>query len=713
MRSSSRRFSVLFAGTALSLASSFISPAAAQDMPAATTDTAVDATTLEQITVDGERGDDGVADTPAAVSSADAEAVQDRYAGNINNVVRATPGTFTREAGDQPGVVVNIRGLQGMGRVNSMIDGVPQTFRNLSGHGGTFDNMLYVEENMLVGVDVARGAVSGAEGMGTLAGAANFRTLEVDDVLLPGHDYGMMTTLRAGSNGFDFSRLFAGGLRHDYGGEGEISAVGAISDTKKSAYENGNGEIYPYGGDQHPKSGLFKVNLAPNADHDLTLGGIWYDNEFLPGSSGYNWLVENQTYTAKYAYQPGSDLIDLKANAYLNITDIAFDGTNGNVSEFDGREGRNTTTGFDVSNRMRFDLADDTELTLFYGGAYSHDDYDGNEDAGANPDGTLVKSGVFGEATISRGIFDVTGGLRYDGWSLEGISGITAAGTDGCPAGGSPCPGEHVERSGGDWSPKVTVAARPFDWLQPYVTYAHTTRPPTASEMFYPGGHNFDGTSDPINNNLNLVPEQSRGWDIGINLTGQDLLQSGDSAWLKVGYFHNRIENYITYDIDTDGEARWVNTEGTTVMQGVEVEGGYDAGRYYANFSLTIADTDQPHNELTGGVSDVGTLPDDFFTVDAGFRAFDEALTIGGRVRYVGKSTQLFNGETDAYHLGSYTLFDAYATWKINETAKLFVNVENLFDRSYMRATSGFADNYSGIDNGRGRTIIVGATARF
>ncbi|HEY1153312.1 MAG TPA: TonB-dependent receptor plug domain-containing protein, partial [Pseudolabrys sp.] len=318
--------STLLAGTAMALALLAIAPAHAQD---------AETTVLQQINVEGDSNGDGIVDIPAAVSKSDRIKVQEQYAGDATQVLRSTPGTFTREPADQPGITVNIRGMQGNGRVNSMIDGVPQTFSNLSGHGGTFDTLLYVEQNMLVGVDVTRGAVSGAEGMGTLSGSANFRTLDVDDVLLPGKDVGVMSSVRAGTNGFDYSRLLTGAARTELG-EGEMSVVGAISDTKKSPYENGAGIIYPFGGDQHPKSGLFKVNLSPNSDHKLQLGGIWYGNEFLPGTSGYNWIINNQTYTAKYSYTPGDDLFDLHANAYLNITDMEFDGSSLSGGVFDG-----------------------------------------------------------------------------------------------------------------------------------------------------------------------------------------------------------------------------------------------------------------------------------------------------------------------------------------------------------------------------------------
>ncbi|MCA0341802.1 MAG: TonB-dependent receptor plug domain-containing protein, partial [Proteobacteria bacterium] len=111
--------SALLAGTAMALALlAAANPAAAQDATA---------TDLEQINVEGDNDGDGIVDVPAGVSTADREKIQDRYAGDVMQVLRSAPGTFTREPADQPGITVNIRGMQGMGRVNSMIDGVPQT----------------------------------------------------------------------------------------------------------------------------------------------------------------------------------------------------------------------------------------------------------------------------------------------------------------------------------------------------------------------------------------------------------------------------------------------------------------------------------------------------------------------------------------------------------------------------------------------------------
>lgn len=681
--------------------------------PAAESTSEAGTTRLKRLVVGADHSAADITDTPAAVLTIDAETFRERFAGDANDAIRSTPGAFTREQAEQPGIVVNVRGMQGMGRVNTMIDGVPQTFRNLSGHGGTFDNMAYVDPNMLVGVDINRGAVAGNEGLGTLSGSANFRTIGVDDVLLPGKDLGGLTTLQAGTNGYNFSRLTAAGWRHPLENEGSVSVMGALSGSNFSNYRNGDGIPYPYDAAQQPHSGLFKFDFAPDSDHSLQLGAIWYDNQFAVESAGYDWLISNRTYTAKYAYRPGDNLVDLKINAYLNVTDVSMAGATID-SMFAGRDGTNTGLGFDINNTSTWDINDRTSVKFLYGGAINSDDYEGNDARGANPDGRLVKSGAFMDATLTSGIFGLTTGIRYDAWNLSGVTEYLKPGTPGCAAGHDGlCDGARLSRDGGEWNPKVGVTVTPRDWLQVYANYSYSMRPPTASEMFYPGGHNFDGTGDPINNNPDLLPERQKGLDIGVNLRGDDLFLPGDQGYVKLSYFSNRISDYITYAYDDNNEAKWVNLPGTTDMQGVELEGGYDMGRAYARLAVTIADTTQPIGEGAGFGNDVGTLPDDFATLDAGMRFFEQKLTLGGRVRYTGDSIQVFFDEKDTMLRPSYTLVDLHGSWKINDNVRAFFSVENLLDKGYWTANTGTSDIFTGITNGRGRTIMLGATARF
>lgn len=674
--------------------------ASADDAPAA----APGETRLKRIVVGSDAAAPAdIANVAVAVSVIDAETVRERMAGKIDAAIRMTPGAFTRQLDEQPGVTVNIRGMQGMGRVNQMIDGVPQTFRNLSGHSGTMDNMVYIDQNLLAGVDITRGAAPGADGMGTLSGAADFRTLGIDDVLLAGRDYGGRVTLQAGTNGYDFSRLTAGGWRTNIGIDGSFSVMGALSGTNQSNFKNGDGEWYPYDASQHPRGGLFKVNYAPDAEQTLEVGGVFYDNAFAVESAGYDWQIDNRTYTVKYTYQPGDNLIDLRINAYANTTGVKMQGLEAE-SVFDGRDGTNTGLGLNISNTSIAELNDAVSLKFFYGAGINSDQYRGNDRRGANPDGRLIKSGTFNDTTLTWGIVDFTAGMRYDYWTIDG---------QGCREPDLDCQPRLLTRDGGDWNPKLGATVDPTPWMQFYATYAQTMRPPTVAEMFFPGGHNFDGTLAPVENNPNLEPERQESIDIGVNLRGDGLITGGDLAYLKAGYFKNRIENYITYATDpADDRTRWINLPGTTNMEGLELEGGYDAGAVYGRFSLTVADTRQPLAAFAGVGNDVGRLPDDYATLDAGMRFFERKLTLGGRIRYTGDSIQAYVDEASSITRPSYTLVDLYGSLQVTENAKLFFTVDNVFDEAYFVAGSGTA-SLTDITNGRGRTVMIGVTTLF
>lgn len=102
---------------------------------------------------------EAVYNTPASVSTAGKSELDTFGQVDTGDVLRAMPGTFTRENPQNPGVAVNIRGLEGSGRVNMMIDGVRQTFR-FTGHEA--QGFAYVDPALLAGVDIARrGGVHG------------------------------------------------------------------------------------------------------------------------------------------------------------------------------------------------------------------------------------------------------------------------------------------------------------------------------------------------------------------------------------------------------------------------------------------------------------------------------------------------------------------------------------------------------------------------
>lgn len=179
---------------------------------------------------------------------------------------------------DNPGITVNIRGLQSFGRVNSMIDGIPQNARNMSGHAGTLNTLVFVDPGFWPWVEVTRGTVSGAEGMGTLGGSANFRTLDVADVLIDGHDSGALLRFGAGTNGKDWNATAAFAQRYRLGG-GTLGLVGAISGFRNPArMATGWKPPRPRGKTRNPSCSRRTMNWT--ASGKLKISAMQYGNVF-------------------------------------------------------------------------------------------------------------------------------------------------------------------------------------------------------------------------------------------------------------------------------------------------------------------------------------------------------------------------------------------------------------------------------------------------
>ena len=88
-----------------------------------------------------------------------------------------------QQRADDPGMAVNIRGMQDFGRVAVVIDGARQNFQR-TGHQA--DGLVYMEPELLAGVDVVRGPVANIYGSGAIGGVVSMRTIDSHDILQPG-----------------------------------------------------------------------------------------------------------------------------------------------------------------------------------------------------------------------------------------------------------------------------------------------------------------------------------------------------------------------------------------------------------------------------------------------------------------------------------------------------------------------------------------------
>ncbi|MBW2632125.1 MAG: TonB-dependent receptor, partial [Deltaproteobacteria bacterium] len=181
---------------------------------------------------------------------------------------------------------------------------------------------------------------------------------------------------------------------------------------------------------------------------------------------------------------------------------------------------------------------------------------------------------------------------------------------------------------------------------------------------------------DPTVGDRNLKPEESRGYDVGID---QELF--GNKVYLSIAYFHNKIEDLIEWQYTGPGmyDGQYFNigkakTKGwetsfslkpltwlsfdahyTYTEAKDETEGGTNEGKYLIYRS-----------KHTGGAS-VNIKP-------------LEKLNVNLNAQYVGKR---YRTADNIESMPAYTLYNLAASYDVMEWLKIFGRVENLTDKKY------------------------------
>lgn len=571
--------------------------------------------------------------TPASVSVITREDMDRMVVRNAGDALEGTPGVFVKNDRSSPALVVNVRGLEGRQRVTVSIDGARQNFQK-SGHGAS-EGEVYVDSELLAGIDVTKGLSSGVGGAGSIAGVVNFRTLEADDLLRGSATTGGRVNLTTGSNGYHFQGSAAVAQRLG----DNLELVGAVSRRNIGDFKYGtrNAEINGNAGafaltKQQSWSGLFKSTWRPTDDQAIKLSYVGYDTDSMaadvgePTSSG--WKVRTGTLSLGYALQPADNpLLDLNASLYYVRT--RFDQQYGSVagSSYGTRLVRyqTETLGGSITNISQWNPSESVALSLRYGGEFFHDwttpgfSSTGDADAiwytGPTPEGKRTVGGVFVEAAAAHiSGFELIAGLRYDGYRVSGSGEYQTCYTDpnGLPQ-TRPCyrtnePGVrpqytafytafNARRSAAALLPKVTLAYTPpaLQGLQVYGSYGKGVRPPTITEMLFHGEH-VGGTLAFIPN-PGLIEERSRNLELGANLMLDGAFLPQDKLRVKTAVFDNRVTNYIDSaavlgPISTatnllSADNAYVNFESSNRYRGWELALDYDAGVAFGAINFT------------------------------------------------------------------------------------------------------------------------------
>jgi vitamin B12 transporter len=173
--------------------------------------------------------------------------------------------------------------------------------------------------------------------------------------------------------------------------------------------------------------------------------------------------------------------------------------------------------------------------------------------------------------------------------------------------------------------------------------------------------------------NRALDPETSTGWDAGVE---QKIW--GDSLALEVTYFSNRFEDLIDFDSAT---SRYVNVN-EAKTSGIESSVTFrPTGRIDLTAAYTFTGTEDSSTDR-----DLLRRPRNKASLDADVRIIEDA-GIHAQLLYVGARDDAYYDQAAftsvRVRLDPYTVTNLWAWYSLNDNARIFVQVDNLFDRDY------------------------------
>lgn len=574
MRSRSLR-PILLACTALAAITS-LAPAQAQT--AATTTTANGETQLQTIVVKGKRVPAGsVADTPLATETTaeDIRKKEIKDLSDLGNTTEAGIDFIKAKPGRAGGLF--IRGLTGP-RVAVLVDEIPLPFLQTSARNGAMSPTTGIngqpdsfDVDSLGGLDVLRGADSSKVGSGALGGALAARTLEPEDLIAEGRDWGGVAKTGYDSEDKSFSNSLAVAKRVD-----NTSVLFQGSYTRGQETDNqGTSDIYgssrtePNPMDFVRNNLLFKFRHKLEGGHTVGLTAERYDytsdsnlktlqsstftsttaaSTFRPDAY-FGWDdIRRERVSLDYFYEaPSTDVLVQAASLRLYWQQLSKDaGSFGlrnsgaqylranAVEEQDFGVIGSLVSEFDTG-ALRHEVRLRGNATIFethqYISVFPASTTVVSQSDAPDVDGKSIGFSIEDQITFGDSGFSLTPGIRfdfndYDPQSSAGYTSNTGSGIFGLPA----------AFTDSNISPKLLAEYQISESVGVFAQWAMAYRAPTVDELY----GNFTNTSSNYASigNANLEPETGHGFEFGTKWDTGDF--SGG-----VTLFHNMYDNFI------------------------------------------------------------------------------------------------------------------------------------------------------------------------
>ncbi|MBO9499452.1 MAG: TonB-dependent receptor [Novosphingobium sp.] len=605
----------------------------------------------------------------------DDQQVEDRETRYVSDVLRDVPGVAVNRA--IGGLTqVRIRGGEG-NHVLVLIDGIKAS----DPYQGEFDFATLTADDA-ARVEVLRGQQSALYGSDAIAGVIDYITLSGREAP------GIRMRAEGGSFGsYNASARVAGASdRFDYAFSGNY--------VHTDGYPVAPGGSEDVGSTNRGASG--KVNFAPTETFRLSavLRYTWTRGDSL-----------DQDVTADSPVLRGRQIVTAIDTPGSYFTNQALYGlVKAELSSFGGR----------MSTSLSGQFAD-TARDAYTGFGYSYGD------RGTRYLGSLVDTLRFGSERVKH---TVTVAADFESERFRAMAPAPDTATHTLDRLGLVAEynllvderlslGASVRHDDNDYFKNSTTWHVDGSYLFPSGTRPHAAagtgvKNPVSSELF--GYYTGEYIGNP-----NLEPEESRGWEAGI-----DQSFAGGRVTLGATYFQSRLHNEIYVDyLPPDYLGTSLNRTTVTKMHGIEVSGRAAFGDVSVDAAYTRLKAPQSRNVLSDPED-----PDSFDTevvVTQAVRrpkdtaSFNLTYTPSG-LPVSGTLTVRYNGEMKdvvyvAGYAGSliadipaYTLVNLSLRYRITDALELYARAENLFDERYQEVFTFKAP---------GRAIYGGVRARF
>ncbi|RMX03457.1 TonB-dependent receptor [Corticibacter populi] len=115
----------------------------------------------------------------------------ERFRGtSVGDIFKGSTGVLVGENRNSGGLDINIRGMQGQGRVPILVDGARQETTVYRGYSGV-SSRSYIDPDLIGGIQIDKGPVMSADGTGATGGLVSMRTINADDIAKPGKSFGL------------------------------------------------------------------------------------------------------------------------------------------------------------------------------------------------------------------------------------------------------------------------------------------------------------------------------------------------------------------------------------------------------------------------------------------------------------------------------------------------------------------------------------------